>query len=423
MHFTRKSALPVQWLALLTTLATALAQPASPQASEPLLQPANLVYQGAFRVPEGSTNQTSFSYGGTALTYNPINNSLYLTGHDWYQLSAEISIPPIVISTSIGALATATLMQPFADATEGTLNSINPADPNPKKIGGHLVHDGKLIVTGFSFYDGKGTQFASHFVRPLSLSARGQVKGPFKVGAMYPGFVSGYMTPVPSEWQSVLGGPVLTGNCCLNIISWQSSGPAASVFDPSRLGAMNPVSATLLVGYRYPNALGAGDTTQNSYFNLTTKITGVVFPGGTRSVLFFGRHGAGKYCYGSGTSDQVLAATAGHCYDPADSSKGTHAYPYLYQVWAYDANELVAVKNGSKLPYQLQPYAVWTFNLPFENARDRHLLGGTGYDPQTNRIYISQRCEDSNCGPIVQVFKVDGIANSTDKPAGTVEPR
>src|SRR5207253_7675518 len=91
MHFTRKSALPVQWLALLTTLATALAQPASPQSSEPLLQPANLVYQGAFRVPEGSTNQTSFSYGGTALTYNPINNSLYLTGHDWYQLSAEIS--------------------------------------------------------------------------------------------------------------------------------------------------------------------------------------------------------------------------------------------------------------------------------------------------------------------------------------------
>src|SRR5207302_10249234 len=109
-----------------------------------------------------------------------------------------------------------------------------------------------------------------------------------------------------------------------------------------RLGAMNPVSATLLVGYRYPNALGAGDTTQNSYFNLTTKITGVVFPGGTRSVLFFGRHGAGKYCYGSGTSDQVLAATAGHCYDPANSSHGTPAYPSLHPLRPYGALELFA---------------------------------------------------------------------------------
>jgi hypothetical protein len=221
------------------------------------------------------------------------------------------------------------------------------------------------------------------------------------------------MTLVPTEWQSVLGGPALAGNCCLNIISEQSNGPAASVFDPSKLGVQNPAPATALVGYPNPNGLGPGGTTQNPYFNLTTKITGVVFPGGTRSVLFFGRHGTGPYCYGPGTSDQSLAgkpADGGvdvYCYDPADASKGTHAYPYAYQVWAYDANDLLSVKNGTKLQYQITPYSVWTFHLPFENS-DAHLIGGAGYDPQTNSIYLSQRCEDTNCAPVIHVFKVNG---------------
>jgi hypothetical protein len=58
------------------------------QTSLPRVQLSDLVYQGAFRVPEGSTDQTSFSYGGTAPAYNPTNNSLFMVGHDWYQRSS-----------------------------------------------------------------------------------------------------------------------------------------------------------------------------------------------------------------------------------------------------------------------------------------------------------------------------------------------
>src|SRR2546423_14916678 len=78
----------------------------------------------------------------------------------------------------------------------------------------------------------------------------------------------------------------------------------------------------------------------------------MVFPSGTRSVLFFGPHGLGSYCYGTG-------GTAGDCYDPDDGPKGIHSYPYRSQVWAYDANDLVAVKAGQKQSYQVMPYAVW----------------------------------------------------------------
>jgi len=365
----------------------------------PLIQKANLVYQGAFRVPQGASDTTTFNYGGTALGYNSGNNSLYITGHDHTQFSAEIGIPAVVNSTSLKDLATATLLQPLTDATEGKLGKINPSDPNAKKIGGHLVYNGNLIVTGFSYYDGAGTQSASHFSRPLSLSTAGKVVGPYSVGAD-PHFVGGYMTLVPPEWQATLGGPALTGMCCLSIANVQSCGPSISVFDPS----LTSRSATRLLGYPLSNALRPVSST-NAVYNLTSSISGVVFPSGTRSVLFFGRHGAGNYCYGEGSD----------CGDPADSSKGVHGYPYVYQVWAYDANDLLAVKKGSRRQYQPQPYAVWTFNLPFEHARSTHFLGGAAYDPQKQQIYLSQRGGDGS-GPVIHVFKVTGTASTTLAP-------
>lgn len=384
-----------QALAILSVIAHSAPLGAAPT-TLPLVQKANLVYQGAFRVPQGTDDTTTFRYGGTALGYNPGNNSLFITGHDHVQFTAEIGIPAIVNSTNLSDLATAAVLQPLRDATEGRLGRINPSDSNPKKIGGHLVHNGRLIVTGFSYYDGGGTQSASHFSRPLQLAATGQVTGPYSVGADAH-FLGGYMTQVPPEWQASLGGTALTGMCCLSIANVQSCGPSVSVFDPG----VTSRSAIRLLGYPLSNPLRPVSST-NAVYNLTSSISGVVFPIGTRSVLFFGRHGVGRYCYGEGAD----------CGDPADPYKGVHGYPYVYQVWAYDANDLLAVKKGTKRQYQPQPYAVWTFNLPFEHARSTHFLGGAAYDPKTQRIYLSQRGGDGP-GPVIHVFRVLGSATST----------
>ncbi len=381
---------------------TALVTPAVPAASPgavpsaPFVQKSNLVYVGAFRVPQGSSDQTTFNYGGTALAYNPANNSLFMTGHDQQQLTAEIRIPALANTSNVNNLATASILQSFRDPTEGKIESINRNDPNAKKIGGHLVYNGKLYVSAFAYYDGDGTQSASHFVRPLSLSTSGQVQGPFKVGSQYAGFVSGYMTTIPQEWRAHFGGPALTGNCCIAIAGIQSNGPAVSVFDPENVGRLSPVPATPVLGYPYGNILGPGETVTNSIYNMSTVIRGVVFPSGSRSVLFFGRIGIGRYCYGGGDE----------CGDPADPYKGTHAYPYVYQVWAYDANDLLAVKNGSKLQHQVQPYAIWNFNLPFE-SNGTHFIGGVAYDEASRNLYVSQQCEDDNCAPIIHAFKIN----------------
>ena len=377
------------------TIAAGTAPSAMAQSSAPLLHKQDLVYEGAFRVPGGGSESSTFGYGGTAIGYNPNNNSLFLTGHKNYQLSAEISIPAIVNSQNIGSLNTASILQSLRDATEGRRGQINPGDSNDQRIGGHLVFGGKLYIAAFSYYDASGTQSRSHFVRPLNLSTTGQVQGPVAVGSNVH-YTSAYMGLIPPEWQAALGGPALTGNCCRSIISNQSHGPSVWVFDPADVGSSSTAPATPLVYYTSSNPLGPGETTQNPLFNLTTRVGGVIFPQGSRSVLFFGQHGIGPYCYGDGSA----------CGDPADDSKGTHAYPYVYQVWAYDANELLQVKNGSRQPWQVQPYDVWTFNVPFE-TNGEHDQGGATYDPSTGRIFFAQSKYGSENLPLIHVFRVN----------------
>ena len=141
-------------------------------------------------------------------------------------------------------------------------------------------------------------------------------------------------------------------------------------------------------------------------FNGATTVRGVVFPRRTRSVLFFGTQGTGPFCYGEGTDQRDLAGSptpdgSTWCYDPDDSSKGTHAYPYVAEVWAYDAASLLAVRKGRKRPWQVKPYRAWRLRLPFGSGQ----IGGAAYDAAAGLIYVSQQYGDGT-QPLIHVFKV-----------------
>jgi hypothetical protein len=386
----------------------ALAQPTT----SPRIQQTDLVYQGAFRLPSGTFGGSSFAYGGTAPAYNPTNHSLFLVGHDWDQQVAEVAIPQIINSAQLSSLATASMLQPFTDASEGKMSTV---DTGTIKVGGLMVYGGKLYGTAYSYYDGDGSQVLSHYVRPLNLSVRGAVQGMYQLGSLGAGFVSGYMTQIPPEWQSAFGGPALTGQCCIPITSRTSYGPPAFVFAPADLGVKNPVPLTPLVYYpqSHPNIGnwdGNWDPSRGLYYNGNTIITGIVFPSGSRSVLFFGTQGTAAFCYGGGTSDPSLAGRpssdgGAYCYDLDYSAKGTHGYPYVLEVWAYDATDLLAVKNGQKQPWDVKPYATWSLNLPFGSTT----IGGATYDPQTGRIFLSQQRADIvgyDPLPVIHVFTV-----------------
>jgi hypothetical protein len=376
--------------------------------SQPRLASSDLVYRGAFRLPAQVSDQKTFAYGGTALAYNPAHHSLFAVGHDWYQLTAEVTIPRAVRSSSLRDLRRARFRQPFADATGGKADETGGTG---NKIGGQLVYRGRLYGSVYVYYDAAGEQMVSHWARPSTSLAGATAKGLYRVGTVGAGFVSGFLAEVPRRWRRLLGGPALTGNCCIPIISRTSFGPAAFAFDPARLGVGRSVSARPLVYYpqKHPT-IGAWDGSWNPakgvFFGGGTTIRGVAFPRGARSVLFFGTQGVGTFCYGEGTDQRSLEGTptpdgTKWCYDPDGSSKGTHAYPYVAEVWAYDAATLRAVRKGRKRPWQVKPYATWRLRLPFGSGQ----IGGAAYDPASGRIYVSQQYGDGT-QPLIHVFKV-----------------
>ena len=160
----------------------------------------------------------------------------------------------------------------------------------------------------------------------MSLSTAGQVTGPLRVGPLGAGFYSGYMGLIPAEWQAKFGGPALTGNADLGIISRTSYGPAASAFDPSNISG---TGAQPLVYYPEAHQTLGPWGGANQFYGGADTMRGIVFPSGTSTVLFFGKHG-GTFCYGVGTSNQSLDGKPSgngvdpYCYDPDDGGKGVH---------------------------------------------------------------------------------------------------
>ena len=385
-----------------------------------LLAQGDLEYIGAFRFPVGSFGcsgvSNCFSYGGAAMAYNPARNSLFLAGHDHQQKIAEISIPTPSKSTTFTSLPTATVLQPFVDGTEGRLPLI---DEGTVKIGGLLVVGDYLYMSAYSYYDANGSQQLSHFRRPINLSTKGEVIGPFKVGGSA-GLTSGYMTPIPVDQQAEFGGSALTGNCCIAIVTRTSYGPAAFSFKPEDIGTLNPVPATPLVFYNSSHKTLGDWNQQSDYFNSTAAIHGIVFPRETTSILFWGSLGIGPFCYGPGTADKALEGTTSpggqpYCYDPTNSATGTHAYPYVYQVWAYNADEMRQAAN----PWDVKPYAIWRPVLPFRHWNAE--LGGTAYDPATQRLYVVQKYASSFGQGVVYVYKINAAAGSIpNAPTGLV---
>jgi hypothetical protein len=384
---------------------------------EKLLSADDLVYQGAFRLPEGDYGSPTFhgfNYGGTAIVFNSEHQSLFIVGHDHDQMVAEISIPSAVNSSDTNALSTARVLQPFADICEGNRQKIlseNEVYTGSVKIGGLLVYGDKLLGSLYGYFDGAAAQMLTHFSSSKNVSKTGDFQGMFKIGALPAGFVSGYMTMIPQPWQRKLGGKALTGNAALPVISRTSFGPAVSSFNPDELGSASPVPAIPLVYYPEKHPTLGGWNSNSKDFNGTTEIKGVVFPSGSRSVLFFGRHGKGEFCYGEGTGDLALAQKSKdrliegkYCYDPAFSSKGTHGYPYAYQVWAYDANDFLAVLSREKMPWDIVPYSTWNITLPF--AGKNISIAGVAYDQLTQRIFLSQSYGNKSM-PVIHVFSVD----------------
>lgn len=377
----------------------------------PRVQRTDLEYLGSFALPADTKGTSRFGYGGAAVTpyTDPAGvKTLFLSGHAQQsgQL-AQVKIPATLSkSFSYGSLPVASWVQAFANAVDGTVEAkAGITSGNGAPLSGTLAYNGRLIISAAEYYG--CSQASSHGYSTLNLANTSDFKGFFKVAAAANvRATEGPMGIIPTAWRTLFGGPVLTGNWGLPIVSCLSAGPALTVFDPDALGAATPGTTILF----YPltstenHALCMGtcgpspETATSDTYNLTSAYGGLAFPSGTRSVLLFGRHGTGRYCYGE----------AAECGDPASSYKGPHAYPYRFQVWAYDAIDLLAVKAGTKKTYEPKPYAVWSMPEldPWAGAGHASIVSA-GYDDDARRWYITT---DYGEEPRVDVYGIKPLA-------------
>jgi hypothetical protein len=321
----------------------------------------------------------------------------------------EIGIPQLVNSAEIKSLNTAPLLQAPADIR----SRIPSRGSDAQVIGGLQVVGGKLVATGYIHYDAGGHQQTTHFrVEDPNNLADSAVAGMGRVGGAPPRATAGYMTEVPTDWQADLGATHLTGLAGVSIIATSSFGPAAVGFNAARLARITPG-----ITYTFYQDKELSDfSTTNRYFTSVTAVRGVAFVPGTRSVLFFGRHGGDpdfgeKLCYKTKPDGSCPPEIRTGGYASYKIVDGVPVHAYHYRVWAYDALDFVAVKNGTKRPGRLKPYAYWDFDeIPLARPNDPGGgIGGVTYDSATGTLYVSTLGTDTQQAysymPLIHAFK------------------
>jgi len=369
---------------------------------------ADLDYRGAFRLPAADYGASSLNFSEGPIAYDPAHHSLFIVGHDHHQAVAEFAIPALVETTTLTSLNMAGApRQPFATVLGRApigddVNLLN-------QIGGLLVVTGpggpQLLVNAYEYYDAPGDNWLTTMVvRDATNLAGSTVDGfvAFEGGA---GHTSGWMSPIPPAWQAALGGTHLTGQSSgIPIISRTSVGPSAFAFDPGDLmgpGALpDPIQTTKLLDYSLTHPLHAdlsNDSRTNALWTHLSRATyGLVVPG-TRTYLVVGASGGHVSGVGYKITQDDGTVCGGYCaYAAADN--------YTYY-WAYDLDDLIAVRQGTLASWAVLPYEVGQLPVPFPTRE----IGGGAFDAASGTLYLTLQRADTAQGvyanpPVVAAY-------------------
>jgi len=414
---------------------TAVIPPEPPVTSLPRIEAADLTYVGGCRVPAGQFGVSNFGWSGGGdgsigggIAFDPAGHngagSLFISGNfrggdGGVQGSvAEITLCDTWINSATAtALQTAAVLQNFVDVSHGQIAAYDiPAGGQYTKLGGLLVDGANLYFTIYHMYDSGPYQQTSHGQHARTLSSGGLGGFDTLVSTTMLRFTARWMANVPAVWQAALGGSAISGAGNLSVIATTSHGPAAWAFTPSAIGGTAGTVVAAQALFYYDNAhetLGSWSALEpNSVYTQATSYGGFAIIPSSRTLLIWGTH-ASDPCYGVGTNDPALDGkpfneTFQYCYDPNGvDSEGVHGYPMLYQFWAYDLDDLAAVKAGTKQYYEPIPYAHWNVTLPIDQSSK--IAGGMTVDPATGSIYVSQYCGEvvsGYCYPILHKYTV-----------------
>lgn len=243
----------------ITTISSAPYDVIATPGADKLVFQDNIAYVGSFRV--GGNIQypnPAPTYENRALSINPAgyngNTTMFLNGAATSKWLGEFQIPVPKNTGDFNSMNDAPLVRTplMVDPTEGQLYASGMNGGTANSIWGSLMIPGtsKMLVSAVNWYTYNPT--ALFWRRPLNLGTTGQVEQPFMVldttaagTGTNPRWTSGFMCYIPStpvngvNYQTALGGNVLSGVCGISIASTQSAGPAAISWN------YNDIDATL----------------------------------------------------------------------------------------------------------------------------------------------------------------------------------
>lgn len=375
-----------------------------------LIQISDLNYIGGFRLPAGVFGNSSMNFSQGPIAYNKDNHSLFIVGHSQQQSIAEFSIPTPLNTTNIS-------LMPLANNPIQVFSEIlsRPTTTNPQsidRIGGMYYSPAspnpKLLVNGYQYYDASGsvthTSFVVENANNLATSA---VSGYYTMAGG--AHASGWISDIPAEHQSTLGGDMISGSSSgIPIISRTSVGPSAFVLNKSDF--INPsngnISATPVLDFSLTNPLN--DDLYNTSLNndiwthLSQATYGFIVPN-TGTYVTIGHSGGHRsgVCYKCIPAGET-APCGGYCTNVSGD------YDYYY--WLWKVEDLVKVKNGQLLSHQVVPYDYGVLNLPISNYLME--IGGGSYNAQSGVLYLSVQRMDTFQGtysnpPVILAYQVE----------------
>ena len=401
-----------------TALALSTRESAAPATSQ-RLQPANLIYRGAFAFPAGD----EWSYSGHALAFFPTGDasgppdgfpgSLYAVGHAWDQLVGEIAIPQPLISDDYAALPRAAILRPLTDITGGWLdNCTYTPDCIYREVAG-LAYLPQVDKIGWNLRDWYNVSGADQDSLGWSEPDMSGAVGVWHIGsrddaAFHNARTSNYLLQAPVDFaDEYLGGKtVIAGNHRPAGAFGGSQGPTLFATAPWDDGnppaAGQELAAQALLYYTENIACTNNDFAQCAFpgYRASDDWGGGAWveSGGMTAVLIFGRKGLGDNCYGIPGEDCPSSLCT--------TSKGWNSDPYEPQILFYDPAELAAVATGDRDPWDVAPYAVFR-PVPEVFDADCAIFGSVAYDEENQLIYVTESGAGEFGATAVHVWQVD----------------
>ncbi len=433
-----------------------------------LVQPTDLEYLGAFRLPGGEERPQTFAYGGNAMTFNPDGDpsgaadgfpgSLFIMGHDRMPYGdlpdgnqvAEVSIPAPIPSKNLADLNTAEFIQGFANVAQGQFTELEEIP----RVGLQYLNRPE---TGAKIHIAWGQN-----IQPEDVASHGwfnaTLSNPDFQGTWFIGYqnlysVNGYMFEIPAAWADAYtaGRYLATGR--MRDGGQGGMGPTIFAYRPWNADGSPPPAGTHLQEVTlllYENAYNTDQITRclNGYQHPDSWEGGawLTTPSGKTAVLFAGTKSTGtKYWYGyihPAGSEQVCVDAdvtdfttcrmadgspcppsdfSGCCDESAGtciSDRGWWSTRFDAQFILYDPADFARVAGGQLEPWQPQPYATldlddhlylnppeWDeVNLGWGDQR-RFRIGDVTFDRANGLLYVLEWFADG-AKPVVHVWRV-----------------